>query len=53
MGQGHSTAQAGTGDPNEKGATKKDYYELLEVDQNATPEEFVPNNQTRLGSWTD
>ncbi|OJJ54011.1 hypothetical protein ASPSYDRAFT_160878 [Aspergillus sydowii CBS 593.65] len=43
MGQGHSTAQAGTGDPNEKGATKKDYYELLEVDQNATPEENFGN----------
>ncbi|OJJ08731.1 hypothetical protein ASPVEDRAFT_144712 [Aspergillus versicolor CBS 583.65] len=39
MGQGHSTAQAGTGDSNEKSATKKDYYELLEVDQNASSEE--------------
>lgn len=53
MGQGHSTAQAGTGDSNEKSATKKDYYELLEVDQNASSEESVPNHQTRLGSWTD
>lgn len=41
MGQSYS-AQSGTGDSNEKGAAKKDYYELLEVEQHASPEEFVP-----------
>ncbi|KAL4994450.1 hypothetical protein BDV10DRAFT_176946 [Aspergillus recurvatus] len=40
MGQGHSTAQAGTGVSNEKENAKKDYYELLEVEQNASPEEI-------------
>ncbi|KAL4801879.1 hypothetical protein BDV18DRAFT_164395 [Aspergillus unguis] len=39
MGQGHSTSQAGT-DSTEAGLAKKDYYELLEVKQNASPEEI-------------
>ncbi|KAL4911663.1 hypothetical protein BDW62DRAFT_215618 [Aspergillus aurantiobrunneus] len=40
MGQGHSTAQSGNGSSKENGAGKKDYYELLEVEQNASPEEI-------------
>ncbi|KAL6230806.1 hypothetical protein BDW75DRAFT_57529 [Aspergillus navahoensis] len=40
MGQGHSTAQTGTGISNKKENAKKDYYELLEVEQNASPEEI-------------
>ncbi|KAL4972691.1 hypothetical protein BDW66DRAFT_169241 [Aspergillus desertorum] len=40
MGQGHSTAQAGTGVTKERENAKKDYYELLEVEQDASPEEI-------------
>ncbi|KAL4951820.1 hypothetical protein BDW69DRAFT_33234 [Aspergillus filifer] len=40
MGQGHSTAQSGPKDADEEGSIKKDYYELLEVEQNASPEEI-------------
>ncbi|KAL5045149.1 hypothetical protein BDW71DRAFT_92516 [Aspergillus fruticulosus] len=40
MGQGHSTAQAGSGVSIERENAKKDYYELLEVEQNASPEEI-------------
>ncbi|KAL4869630.1 hypothetical protein BDV12DRAFT_73584 [Aspergillus spectabilis] len=40
MGQGQSTPQPGTGDTNKKSAEKKDYYELLEVEQNASSEEI-------------
>ncbi|KAL3454958.1 hypothetical protein BJX64DRAFT_101070 [Aspergillus heterothallicus] len=40
MGQSHSTAQRGTGDPDGKTAQKKDYYELLQVEQHASPEEI-------------
>jgi hypothetical protein len=48
MGQGHSTAEAGTGVSSERKDAKKDYYELLDVEQNASPEEFVPINKSRL-----
>ncbi|KAL2828121.1 hypothetical protein BJY01DRAFT_133625 [Aspergillus pseudoustus] len=40
MGQSHSSPQPGTGESGDKGAEKKDYYELLEVKQNASPEEI-------------
>ncbi|KAL4756168.1 putative C2H2 finger domain protein [Aspergillus foveolatus] len=40
MGQGHSTAEAGTGVSNERKDAKKDYYELLDVEQNASPQEI-------------
>ncbi|KAL4930580.1 putative C2H2 finger domain protein [Aspergillus undulatus] len=40
MGQGQSTAQSGSKDSNETNATKKDFYELLEVEQNASPEKI-------------
>ncbi|KAL4778082.1 hypothetical protein BJX76DRAFT_352877 [Aspergillus varians] len=43
MGQSHSTAQPGTGNLNERGAAKQDYYELLEVEENASPEENLGN----------
>jgi hypothetical protein len=48
MGQGHSTAQAGTGVSDERKNAKKDYYELLDVEQNASPQESVPINKPRL-----
>lgn len=41
MGQGHSAPQPGTAESTSKGVEKKDYYELLEVEQDASPEEFV------------
>jgi DnaJ family protein A protein 5 len=41
MGQGHSTPQPGSGESGDKLAEKKDYYELLELEQNASPEECV------------
>ncbi|KAL2808538.1 hypothetical protein BJX63DRAFT_436055 [Aspergillus granulosus] len=40
MGQSHSTSQPGTDEFGDKSAEKKDYYELLEVEQNASPEEI-------------
>ncbi|KAI9369453.1 hypothetical protein BJX61DRAFT_148465 [Aspergillus egyptiacus] len=40
MGQNHSSPRSDAGDPNDNGAKKKDYYELLEVEQNASPEEI-------------
>ncbi|KAL2824724.1 hypothetical protein BDW59DRAFT_180153 [Aspergillus cavernicola] len=40
MGQGHSSPQSGAGEATEKSFEKKDYYELLEVEQNASPEEI-------------
>ncbi|KAL3494249.1 hypothetical protein BJX62DRAFT_234388 [Aspergillus germanicus] len=40
MGQGHSTPQPGSGESGDKLAEKKDYYELLELEQNASPEEI-------------
>ncbi|KAL4814539.1 hypothetical protein BDW67DRAFT_84082 [Aspergillus spinulosporus] len=40
MGQGNSTAQAGTGVSDERENAKKDYYELLDVEQNASPQEI-------------
>lgn len=48
MGQGHSTAEAGTGVSDERKDAKKDYYELLDVEQNASPEESVPINKSLL-----
>ncbi|KAL2864863.1 putative C2H2 finger domain protein [Aspergillus lucknowensis] len=40
MGQGHSAPQPGTAESTSKGVEKKDYYELLEVEQDASPEEI-------------
>ncbi|KAL3472402.1 hypothetical protein BJX99DRAFT_249657 [Aspergillus californicus] len=40
MGQGQSSGQPGIGEANENVLEKRDYYELLEVEQNASSEEI-------------
>ncbi|KAL4934963.1 hypothetical protein BDV06DRAFT_141478 [Aspergillus oleicola] len=40
MGQGNSTAQSGPKQSDGKDGAKKDYYDLLEVEHNASPEEI-------------